>query len=181
MNILNNCLSIKNNLSRLNISYNSITEEIFELLTEDKINTLLKNLRNLDLSHNLIHFKKLNSYSNPKLNPFVIFLDNYSQLELLILKSTPFEEIINDYIKVEVKMHYIKEKKPDVKDIKSDKDVKEIKKLIEDNCLQINRVFHIVINDLITLKYTNPKRFKQILPILDRNLIIENLKPEEKK
>ena len=138
----------------------------------------MKNLKELDLSYNLIKFIKLNTYEKPKLNPFVIFLDNYSQLELLILKSTPFEETINEYIKVEVKIHYAKEKKHEVK---ADKDVKEIKKVIEDDCLNINNTFHLVINDLITMKYTNPKRFRQILPILDRNLIIENLKPEEKK
>ena len=178
INILSNCLSIPNNLAKLNISYNLITEKILELLIEDKINALLKNLKELDLSYNLIKFIKLNTYEKPKLNPFVIFLDNYSQLELLILKSTPFEETINEYIKVEVKIHYAKEKKHEVK---ADKDVKEIKKVIEDDCLNINNTFHLVINDLITMKYTNPKRFRQILPILDRNLIIENLKPEEKK
>ena len=45
------------------------------------------------------------------INQFVMFLTNYSQLEFLYLKTTPFEESINEYIKNEVNMFMAEEKK----------------------------------------------------------------------
>lgn len=184
INIFPRCLSIKNNISELNISYNLLTEKIFDLLIEDKINVLLKNLKKLDLSYNSIHFKLQNKSGSPMTNQFVMFLTNYSQLEFLYLKTTPFEESINEYIKNEVNMFMVEEKKKEKKDI----DIKvkvdqsevynEIKEIVDNKCLQINDKFHFYINDLITLKYI--KRVKQAIPLLNQNVIIENCKPEEK-
>jgi hypothetical protein len=184
INIFPRCLSIKNNISELNISYNLLTEKIFDLLIEDKINVLLKNLKKLDLSYNSIHFKLQNKRGSPMTNQFVMFLTNYSQLEFLYLKTTPFEESINEYIKNEVNMFMVEEKKKENKDI----DIKvkvdqsevynEIKEIVDNKCLQINDKFHFYINDLITLKYI--KRVKQAIPLLNQNVIIENCKPEEK-
>ena len=184
INIFPRCLSIKNNISELNISYNLLTEKIFDLLIEDKINVLLKNLKKLDLSYNSIHFKLQNKSGSPMTNQFVMFLTNYSQLEFLYLKTTPFEESINEYIKNEVNMFMVEEKRKEKKDI----DIKvkvdqsevynEIKEIVDNKCLQINDNFHFYINDLITLKYI--KRVKQAIPLLNQNVIIENCKPEEK-
>ena len=184
INIFPRCLSIKNNISELNISYNLLTEKIFDLLIEDKINVLLKNLKKLDLSYNSIHFKLQNKRGSPMTNQFVMFLTNYSQLEFLYLKTTPFEESINEYIKNEVNMFMVEEKRKEKKDI----DIKvkvdqsevynEIKEIVDNKCLQINDNFHFYINDLITLKYI--KRVKQAIPLLNQNVIIENCKPEEK-
>jgi len=180
IDIISNCFSIKNNISKINISYNLLTEEIFDLLIEDKINGILFNLKELDLSHNLIKFKFQKLTPKPQFNQFSIFLDNYSKLELLNLKSTPFEETINYFIKDEIKLSFAKEKKREFK-IENEDEHKEIKDIIENNNLNINRSFHFIINDLVTLKYTNPKRLKSIIPFLEQHLIIENYKPEEKK
>ena len=186
INIFPRCLSIKNNISELNISYNLLTEKIFDLLIEDKINVLLKNLKKLDLSYNSIHFKPQNKNGSPMTNQFVMFLTNYSQLEFLYLKTTPFEESINEYIKNEVNMFMVEEKKKEKKKTEVDIKVKEdqlnvyneIKEIVVNKCLQINDKFHFYINDLITLKYI--KRVKQAIPLLNQNVIIENCKPEEK-
>ena len=184
INIFPRCLSIKNNISELNISYNLLTEKIFDLLIEDKINVLLKNLKKLDLSYNSIHFKLQNKRGSPMTNQFVMFLTNYSQLEFLYLKTTPFEESINEYIKNEVNMFMVEEKKKENKDIDikvkvdQSKVYNEIKEIVDNKCLQINDNFHFYINDLITLKYI--KRVKQAIPLLNQNVIIENCKPEEK-
>ena len=186
INIFPRCLSIKNNISELNISYNLLTEKIFDLLIEDKINVLLKNLKKLDLSNNSIHFKLQNMTGSPMTNQFVMFLTNYSQLEFLYLKTTPFEESINEYIKNEVNMFMAEEKKKEKKKTEVDIKVKEdqlnvyneIKEIVVNKCLQINDKFHFYINDLITLKYI--KRVKQAIPLLNQNVIIENCKPEEK-
>jgi len=183
INILSNCVSIKNNLAKINISYNLLNEELLVLLTEDKINALLKNLKEIDLSYNLIKFKFQKDGADPKLNQLVIFLENFSQLELLNLKSTPFEETLNEFIKMEIKIYYSKKDIKDKQEVKLTNEIehRELKSIIENYYLQINQNFHIIINDLITLKYSSSKRMKQILPILEKNLIIDNQKPEVKE
>ena len=183
INILSNCVSIKNNLAKINISYNLLNEELLVLLTEDKINALLKNLKELDLSYNLIKFKFQKDGADPKLNQLVIFLENFSQLELLNLKSTPFEETLNEFIKMEIKIYYSKKDIKDKQEVKLTNEIehRELKSIIENYYLQINQNFHIIINDLITLKYSSSKRMKQILPILEKNLTIDNQKPEVKE
>ena len=178
--ILLECLSMKNSVSKLNLSYNEINQEIFNILIKDEVKAILQKLKGLDLSYNLIKFDDVEG--DPKKTKFVIFLDKYSQLEILNLKSTPFEESINTYIKDEIKLHFAKEKGKE-KDYKptNDKEYNQLKKIVENNCLDINEDFLIVINDLITLKYTSQKRMKPILPLLDQHLLIDNLKPEEKR
>ena len=186
INILSCCTSINNNFAKINVSYNLLNEEIFSLLIEDKIKALLKNLKELDLSYNLIKFKYKKEVSDPKSNQFVIFLDNFSQLELLNLKSTPFEETLNAYIKNEIKIVYLHIHRKDnnkVNEVKIENKIEhnELKNIIDKDYLRINRSFHIIINDLITLKYSSSKRMKQHLPKLDQNLIIDNQKPEVKE
>ena len=113
----------------------------------------------------------------------MIFLENFSQLELLNLKSTPFEETLNEFIKMEIKIYYSKKDIKDKQEVKLTNEIehRELKSIIENYYLQINQNFHIIINDLITLKYSSSKRMKQILPILEKNLIIDNQKPEVKE
>ena len=178
--ILLECLSMKNSVSKLNLSYNEINQEIFNILIKDEVKAILQKLKELDLSYNLIKFDDVEG--DPKKTKFVIFLDKYSQLEIINLKSTPFEESINTYIKDEIKLHFAKEKGKE-KDYKPTnvKEYNQLKKIVENNCLDINEDFLIVINDLITLKYTSQKRMKPILPLLDQHLLIDNLKPEEKR
>ena len=186
--ILVECLSMKNSVKKLNLSYNKINEDIFNILIEDKVKAILHKLKELDLSYNLIKLKS--SEGDPKKNQFVIFLDHYPQLELLDLKSTPFEESLNSYIKDEIKLHFVKERAKDKgKDKGKEVEYKpaniseynRIKSIVENNCLDINENFLIIINDLITLKYTSQKRMTQILPLLNKHLLIDNLKPEEKR
>ena len=178
--ILLECLSMKNSVSKLNLSYNEINQEIFNILIKDEVKAILQKLKELDLSYNSIKFDDVEG--DPKKTKFVIFLDKYSQLEILNLKSTPFEESINTYIKDEIKLHFAKEKGKE-KDYKptNNKEYNQLKKIVENNCLDINEDFLIIINDLITLKYTSQKRMKPILPLLDQHLLIDNLKPEEKR
>ena len=178
--ILLECLSMKNSVSKLNLSYNEINQEIFNILIKDEVKAILQKLKELDLSYNSIKFDDVEG--DPKKTKFVIFLDKYSQLEILNLKSTPFEESINTYIKDEIKLHFAKEKGKE-KDYKPTnvKEYNQLKKIVENNCLDINEDFLIIINDLITLKYTSQKRMKPILPLLDQHLLIDNLKPEEKR
>ena len=178
--ILLECLSMKNSVSKLNLSYNEINQEIFNILIKDEVKAILQKLKELDLSYNLIKFDDVEG--DPKKTKFVIFLDKYSKIEILNLKSTPFEESINTYIKDEIKLHFAKEKGKE-KDYKptNDKEYNQLKKIVENNCLDINEDFLIIINDLITLKYTSQKRMKPILPLLDQHLLIDNLKPEEKR
>ena len=177
-NIITNCLSMKNSVAKLNLSYNEINEEIFNILIEDKVKAILHRLKELDLSYNLINF--LLEDGDPKKNQFVIFLNKYSQIELLNLKSTPFEELINAYIKDEIKLHFAKEKNQ-IHRLANETQYKQIKSIVENNCLDINESFLIIINDLITLKYTSQKRMKPIIPLLEQHLLIDNLKPEEKR
>ena len=178
--ILLECLSMKNSVSKLNLSYNEINQEIFNILIKDEVKAILQKLKELDLSYNLIKFDDVEG--DPKKTKFVIFLDKYSQLEILNLKSTPFEESINTYIKDEIKLHFAKEKgKQNEYKPTNEKEYNQLKKIVENNCLDINEDFLIIINDLITLKYTSQKRMKPILPLLDQHLLIDNLKPEEKR
>ena len=185
IDILSKSYTLKNNLIKLNLSYNGLTEDIFDLLINDNIKVILKDLKELDLSFNLINFKYIDKKKNidPKTNQFAIFLSNYFQLELLNLKTTPFEEVINEYIKLEIKLHYAKEHKNEKHTVKIPNEYQheQLKDVIMNHFLEINPSFHIIINDLITTKYSSAKRMKQILPILDQNLIIDNLKPETKQ
>ena len=84
------------------------------------------------------------------------------------LKTTPFEEVINEYIKLEIKLHYAKEHKNEKHTVKIPNEYQheQLKDVIMNHFLEINPSFHIIINDLITTKYSSAKRMKQILPIL---------------
>ena len=177
--IITNCLSMKNCVNKVNLSYNEINEEIFNVLIDEKVNAILQKLKELDLSYNSIKFKTEQT-SDPKKNIFVVFLNKYPQLEILNLKSTPFEESINSYIKDEIKLHFAKEKNQKYQTQKG-AEYEQIKNIIENNCLDINEDFLFIINDLITLKYTSQKRMRPIIPLLDQHILIDNLKPEEKR
>ena len=77
-------------------------------------------------------------------------------------------------------MHFAKEKNQKYQTQKGE-EYEQIKNIIENNCLDINEDFLFIINDLITLKYTSQKRMKPIIPLLDQHILIDNLKPEEKR
>ena len=98
---------------------------------------------------------------------------------MLLLKGTPFEEKINEYIKKEITLYYeIEKKHQNVKPLENE--FVEIKNMIEKRYLEVNPKFIFVINDMLSTKYT--KRIKQILnPLFFEHIVIDNLKQEEKK
>ena len=155
-----------------------------ELLIKKHFHLYFNKLKVLDLSHNPIKFEFRIAYStnkdNPRQNRLIIFLTHFNKLNLLILKGTPLEESINNYIKKEVTIYFEIEKQKK-QNRKLDNNEYEIEDIFKQKCMNINNDFHLVINDLITLKYISKKRLQQAqkLYILD-NLIIENERPEEK-
>ena len=179
--IISNCASVNNNINKLNLSFNKLTENFFDLLISNHLNLLLCKMTKLILSFNDIHFIGTNKYKsdNARSNQFIIFLNHFPQIELLLLKGTPFEEKINEYIKKEITLYYeIEKKHQNVKPLENE--FVEIKNMIEKKYLEVNPKFIFVINDMLSTKYT--KRIKQILnPLFFEHIVIDNLKQEEKK
>ena len=179
--IFYHCLAINNNINKLDLSFNLLDENFFDLLIKNNLNIILGKMTKLNLSFNDIHFVGTKKYNidNGKNNQFIIFLNNFPQIELLLLKGTPFEEIINEYIKKEVTIYYEYEKKHE-KVTELTKEFIEIKNIIEKNYLEVNPKFIFVLNDLLSTKYT--RRFKQILsPLFFEHIVVDNIKQEEKK
>ena len=173
--LLHNCIPVNNNIHKINLSFNLLTENIFDLLIKDNIDILLNKLVELDLSFNPINFKDNKKYvsDNAKRNHFIIFLSHLPNLETFSMKTTPFEEAINDYLKKEVNIYYEKEKKHNVI-TKIEGKYLEIKDIIYKNHLNINNNFCLSINYLLSAKYT--KRVKLMQPdLLMRHIIIDNI------
>ena len=68
------------NLKRLNLSSNAITEQFFSRFVENKYYENYKNLKLLNLSCNPIVFTEANTYKN--------FISNCQNLESLLLQHT---------------------------------------------------------------------------------------------
>ena len=173
--LLHNCISINNNIRKLNLSFNLLTENIIDLLIKDNIDILLNKLVELDLSFNPIQFKDNKKYisDNAKRNHFVILLSHLPNLEIFSMKTTPFEETINEYLKKEVNIYYEKEKKHNVI-TKLEGKYLEIKDIIYKNHLNINDNFCLSINYLLTAKYTKRVKYMQH-DLLMRHIIIDNI------
>ena len=181
ISILNKLLSLNNNIAKLNMSYNLLTEHIFELLVENNINMILHKLNVLDLSHNNINFifKNKDGDNIIENNQLVKFLNNFKQIEKLYLKGTLIEEHINEFLKREVNNTQVKKKgKGGI--MKFEPSDTEMKNIIEKKCLQINPKFKIYVNDLVTAKYTSKKRLKDI-PNFESQIVFENQREEIKK
>ena len=179
MKLIKNCSNVNSNITKINLSLNLITETIFNLLVDEDIYILLNKLSELDLSYNQIKFIQLEKYdSNWKIyeNPLTKFIYYFPTLELLILKGTPIEEKLNEYIKKEV-IIYMELVKKNVKG-KLEKDLNEYRDIFEKKYLKINPKFHLKINDSITNKYV--KRIKQVNAYDFNNLIFDNVKDETK-
>ena len=179
MKLIKNCSNINSNITKINLSLNLITENIFNLLVNQDIYILLNKLSELDLSFNSIKFIQMtNYYPDWKIfeNPLTKFIYYFSTLELLVLKGTPIEEKFNEYIKKEV-IIYMELVLKNIKG-KLEKELIEYRDIFEKKYLKVNPKFHLKINDLITNKYV--KRIKQVNTYDFNNLIFDNVREETK-
>ena len=179
MKLIKNCSNINSNITKINLSLNLITENIFNLLVNEDIYILLNKLSELDLSYNQIKFIQIGNFNhNWKIyeNPLTKFIYYFPTLELLILKGTPIEEKFNEYIKKEV-IIYMELVKKNIKGT-LEKDLFEYRDIFEKKYFKINPKFHLKINDLITNKYI--KRIKQVNTYDFNNLIFDNVREETK-
>jgi len=173
INIIQTILLINSNLSKLNLSYNELTEKFFDLLIENNINFLLSNLTELDLSFNDIKYIE----GNKENNPFLKFLNNFKQIKRLLLKATPLE---NNFIycikKIMEKLSQEKKSsskdglKPSSKNVlklsskdelkPSSKDElnEEIEEILNNHYLGINPQFKLVLHYSMRLKYSNKRK-----------------------
>ena len=179
MKLIKNCSNINSNITKINLSLNLLTENIFNLLVNEDIYILLNKLSELDLSFNSIKFIQMtNYYPDWKIfeNPLTKFIYYFPTLELLILKGTPIEEKLNEYIKKEV-IIYMELILKNIKG-KLEKDLFEFRDIFEKKYFKVNPKFRLKINDLITNKYV--KRIKQVNTYDFNNLIFDNVKEEAK-
>ena len=179
MKLIKNCSNINSNITKINLSLNLLTENIFNLLVNEDIYILLNKLSELDLSFNSIKFIQMtNYYHDWKIfeNPLTKFIYYFPTLELLILKGTPIEEKLNEYIKKEV-IIYMELILKNIKG-KLEKDLFEFRDIFEKKYFKVNPKFRLKINDLITNKYV--KRIKQVNTYDFNNLIFDNVREEAK-
>ena len=170
--IILKCIPINNNIAKINLSFNSLTDNFFNLVIEKNIFFIFNNVLELDLSFNPIKFP-WNKNNSLEKNPFLIFLNNFNKIALLSLKGTPFEEKFNDYIYKEVNRFYeIEKKHPKITEILNE--FQEIKLIIEKDYLEVNSNFYIIINDLLKPKYN--KNLKKVLPKFLNHIIVDNLR-----
>ena len=78
------------NIKKMNLSNNKLTDELFSLLIKNKSYDIYNQLKILDLSNNNISLIK---------KDFKDFVKLFDSLKLIIIKNTPAEQNINNYIK----------------------------------------------------------------------------------
>ena len=86
--------SLLPNLKELDLSSNKITEDFFNKYVSNKYYEHYNNLKILNLSRNPISFNEANTYKN--------FILNCKSLESLIIKHTLVGKEINDYMKLKI-------------------------------------------------------------------------------
>ena len=134
------------NLKRLNLSSNAITEQFFSRFVENKYYENYKNLKLLNLSCNPISFNEAEIYKK--------FISNFQSLESLILKNTYISEDINNYMKKKVIRFFAKKNGQKIPDL--DKNGKEMESLIDkDKYIKNNSKVYITISYTIKEKYKN--------------------------
>ena len=168
INIINNCCEINNNISKINLSFNLLTENFLDSLIKNNLNILLNKVKKMNLSFNLIHFI---GHSGKNFD-FIYFLNHFQNLETLLMKGTPLEDKFNEYIKKEVTIHYEIEKKG-MQISKIENELLEIKNIIEQNKLGVNPKFCLIINDILSSKYAKKK---EIVPKFFEHIIIDDKK-----
>ena len=141
--LLKNNLALYN-LKKLNLKRNKLNEILLDLLLENNLQEKFKQLKEMDLSENDIKFdNKVNNYKN--------FFEKFISLKLFIVKNTPLEICINNYMKTKINIHHQKEGNK----YKFTPIDLEIKKIIDsdDNYLKQNTNVKISINSTINVKY----------------------------
>ena len=151
------------NLKRLDLSSNAITEQFFTKFIENKYNENYKSLKVLNLSCNPISFFEAELYKK--------FISNSQSLESLILKNTFISEDINHYMKNKIIIFTARKNGQKVPDL--DKKGKEMESLIDkDKFIKNNSKVYITISYTMKSKYM--KLINKFFPYL-----LERIKLEE--
>lgn len=168
--LLTNCTGINNNISKINLSYNNLTQKIFKLLVENQFHIIFDKLTDLDLSFNNINLEDVVLFKN--------FLTNFNQLEILSIIETPLQYIFNEYIKKEVLIIIAHEKKVKMTNMSLNKLELQIKENFKGN-LRFNNNLQIIMNSYIGQKYWS--RIGKIPQFFSQFKIAVNYGPDEKK
>ena len=132
------------NLKRLNLSSNVLTDEFFKNINKKNYFENYKNLKLLNLSCNPIAFNEADTYKT--------FILNCQNLESLILKHTFIGEDINHYLKNKIIRFTAKKSGQKVPDL--DNKGKEMESFIDkDKFLKNNSKCYITVSYVIKQKY----------------------------
>ena len=114
------------NLKHLNLSKNKLTEKFLDILVENDFEKQFSKLKILDVSGNLLGFTKAINYQN--------FFEKFKSLKLFIVKHTPFELSINNYIRTLINRYYELRRKNKI-ETEFTPENKEIHKIVDDGYL----------------------------------------------
>ena len=137
------------NAKKINLSNNKLTDELFSLLINNKSYDIYNKLKILDLSNNNITLIN---------KDFKIFVKLFDSLKIIIIKNTPAEENINNYVKKIIKRFNESENKDTNITELNDLDLL-IKGLIENKEDKEN---YLINNSNIRLKMKNTVDYKFI-------------------
>ena len=147
------------NLKHLNLSKNKLTDEFLDILVKNDFEKQFSKLKILNLSGNLLQFKKAINYQN--------FFEKFKSLKLFIVKHTPFELSINNYTKTIINRYYEMERKKEYKTNFSNEDL-EIQKIVENDEYLVKKT-NVTISLIDTNNYKYVSKIKKYFPaILER-------------
>ena len=129
------------------LNSNYLTEKFIYSLIDKEYNFIKKfsNLKTLTLSDNKISCSDVNKFKE--------FLETYKNIDILELKNTPIENVINQFFRKKVMKHYDTDNtKGSIHAYNSDE--KKIEQIFDDKNIKNKINITIKINDLIFSKYT---------------------------
>ena len=147
-----------NNLKKLNLSKNKLTEKIIDIFTQS-FEAQFSKLKYLYLSGNKLLFTKAINYQN--------FFEKFKSLKLFEAKQTPFELSLNNYTRTIINRYYENERYKTFKTNFSNEDL-EMEKIVQnDKYLQKKTNVTICVYDVNNYKYIS--KIKKFYPeILER-------------
>ena len=148
---------VLSNLKKLNLKRNKITEKIFELLIESNYHTKFVNLKELDFSENDIN---INVHNDNMLTKFLNFLEKFISIKKFIVKNTPFELKINDYIHNKIILLKQNKNKTHLKNDEMKKEIIYLTKI--DNYLKEKTNAKIYIYNINNSKYVSQIEKKKL-------------------
>ena len=148
---------VLSNLKKLNLKRNKITEKIFELLIESNYHTKFVNLKDLDFSENDIN---INVHNDNMLTKFLNFLEKFISIKKFIVKNTPFELKINDYIHNKIILLKQNKNKTHLKNDEMKKEIIYLTKI--DNYLKEKTNAKIYIYNINNSKYVSQIEKKKL-------------------